>query len=79
MAVLTLPLVSMKLISLDGDVDRNLHLRFPDTRIVVGRASKNAATAMMASGTNAWIESPVTSREHATLKIGRSAERVRTK
>ena len=71
--------MNVKLRSLDGELDRNIFFssKLGLYSVDVGRASKNLERNMYQQRGNAWIESPVMSRQHAQIFVEDGYEQVR--
>ncbi|KAH7356747.1 hypothetical protein BKA65DRAFT_474548 [Rhexocercosporidium sp. MPI-PUGE-AT-0058] len=64
--------VQVTLRALNGDLsiaERNLTLNNKDKAIPVGRASKSVTKGILGAADNAWFDSPVMSRNHATIEL----------
>lgn len=64
--------ITVGLHSQDGELSRSFTLDRSNPSIEVGRASKSGETRLRAQPDNVWIESPIMSRDHATITMGDS-------
>ncbi|KAH6722284.1 hypothetical protein BKA61DRAFT_568823 [Leptodontidium sp. MPI-SDFR-AT-0119] len=64
--------VQVTLTALNGDLsiaERSLTLNSKNNSIPVGRASKSVTKGILGAADNAWFDSPVMSRNHATIEF----------
>lgn len=65
-------IVQVTLTALNGDLsiaERSLTLNSKNNSIPVGRASKSVTKGILGAADNAWFDSPVMSRNHATIEF----------
>lgn len=69
-------MITLTPLSTPADFRRTFKLSLSRTNVIVGRASKNADKGLVADVDNAWFDSPIMSRKHASFSLSSDSQEV---